>query len=216
MSTGIEREVPKVAKVSWFQKFKVRTKLNAPVSVKLSTGETVALAQIYEEDVATIKKNQYEVDNALSATSSPDVKDALEKAQAARSNAAGTYKITKDPLKKREWARRVVVADSTLKSIRNMKKRIEATHDRLGMIKGDLELQLMEAEARAAEAKAYAKAGNQLRLAGEKLIDARTRAKHMKVEYANLEVNMSAAEKSIDKSDPEDLINKANKIIGRK
>lgn len=200
---------------SWFSKFKVRTKLKAPISVRLSTGETVALAQIYEEDVATIKKNQTEVDNALAATVSPDVKNALEQAVAARSKAAGTYKMTKDPIKKREWARRLVVADSTLKSIRSMKKRIEATHDRLGMIKGDLELQLMEAEARAAEAKAYAKAGNQLRLAGEKLIDARTRAKHMKVEYANLEVNMNAAEKSIDKSNPEDLLKKANKIIGK-
>ena len=200
-------------KSNWMRRFAVRAKLKSPVGIRLTGGETIALAEIYEKDVVEIRENQKEVDQAIIATRM-DPSQAIAKSMAARSSALGTYKITKDPVKKREWARRLVVADATLHSIRDTKKRLDATQDRLRMIKGDMELQLMQTEARAAETRAYAEAGGQLRLAGEKLIDARTRAQNVKVEYKNLEITMEGVEKAIDRRTDQDLLDGANKIAG--
>ena len=200
---------------NWGQRLKVKAKLLAPVGIKLSESETMVLAAIYEDDASKIKQNEIEINKAIRATETMNVRDSINDAVKARSFAVGTFKQTKDPIKKREWARRVVVADHALKSMRDMKNRMEATRDRLTMIKGDVELQLMEAEARAAEAQAYAKAGKQLRLVGQKLVDARTRAKTLDIEYANLEVSMEGAEMFIDSRDANDLIAEANRVISR-
>lgn len=203
----------KNTKTTWLRRMSVKVKLRAPVGIKLTTGETMALAEIYNEDAKKIRENESEVTKALSSTKTLDVSDSIEESQMAKSVAVATFKRTKDPIKRREWARRVVVADQAIKSMRGMKKRMSATHDRLTMIKGDLELQLMEAEARAQEAKAYAMAGKQLRLVGEKLINARTRAKTMKVEYDNLEITMEGAEQAISgKLDPEELLEEAERL----
>ncbi len=202
------------SKSTWGQRFRVRAKILAPVGITLTQGETVALADIYDDDVKKIKQNRNEVEKAVEATTYKHNESAIEKSLVARNTASAIYKRTKSPIKKREWARRIVIADHTLKSMRDMRKRMTTAHDRLEMIKGDLELQLIEAEARAAEARAYAQAGKQLRLAGEKLIDARARAKSVKLEYTNLEVSMEGAEKMIDNTKPEELIETANKIVG--
>jgi len=201
---------------NWFQRFSVKVKVQAPVGIRLTTGETVALADIYEQDVTKIKKNQQEVLSAVGATTLKDNTLAIDKAMSAKNNAAGIYRRTADPIKKREWARRLLVADHALKSMRNMRKRMTTAHDRLEMIKGDIELQLMEAEGRAAEARAYAKAGKQLRLAGQNLVDARSRAKDLKLEYTNLEITMEGAEKVIDSRNPEDLLVEADQLLNIK
>lgn len=203
------------SKVSFMDRFKVNLKLKAPHGIRLTQGETEALVEIQEKDVKVLKDNQQEVMAALGVTKSIDVKNQLETAQSARSVAVSTYKRCKDPIKKREWARRLVVANTTLKSLTGLKKRMSVTHDRLVMIKGDIELQIVEAEARVAETKAYAKAGKQLRLAGETLINARSRAKNNAIEYTNLEITMEGAEKLINDDRPEDLIAQADALVGR-
>lgn len=200
---------------SWAQRAKVKFKFLAPMGVTLTPSETVVLSEIYEKDAAVLKDNTAEVKKAIAATEKiMDIDNSLRTAVGARNQASGTYKITKDPIKKREWARRVVVADQTIKSLRDVKKRLGTTHDRLTMIKGDMELQYIEAEARAQEMKAYASAGNSLRLAGEKLIQARSRANKLKLEYDNLEVTMEGAEKMTSSLSPQELIKKANAIVG--
>lgn len=205
-----------MAKSSWLQKARVRMKLLVPVGVALSPSETVTLAGIYEDDVKVLENNGSEIRTAIAATESGiRTSNSLSAARAARSQAAGTFKITKDPIKKREWARRLIVADQTIQSIRNAQVRLTATKDRLTMIKGDMELQLMEAEARAAEMNAYAKAGNSLRLAGEKLMQARSRANKLNIEYDNLEVTMEGAEKLSSKLSDQELLAKAKDIISR-
>jgi hypothetical protein len=83
------------------------------------------------------------------------------------------------------------------------------------MIKGDIELQLMEANAKAAEMQAYVTAGNGLRLAGEKLMQARTRADKLKLEYDNLEVTMEGAEKAVSNVPENELIDKAQAVVNR-
>lgn len=201
-------------KSNWLQRFAVRAKVKAPVGIKLTSGETVALADVYTLDAEKIKKNHKEVESAIRATTMQDNIRAIQTSMTAKTTAVGIFKRTKDPIKKREWARRILVADHTLKSMRGMEKRMSSAYERLNMIKGDIELQLIEAEGRAAEAMAYAKAGKQIRLAGQKLVDARSRAKTLKLEYANLEVTMEGAEKAIDSRDPESLIEEANKLSG--
>lgn len=198
---------------NFMQRFAVKAKILAPVGITLTQGETIALADIYDEDVKKIKKNQQEVITAVGATTYKDSEKAIDRSLTARNTASAIYRRTQDPIKKREWARRVVVSDHTLKAMRDMKKRMTTAHDRLEMIKGDLELQLIEAEGRAAEARAYAQAGNQLRLAGEKLVNARARAKSVKLEYTNLEISMEGTEKLIDKRTPEELIREAESIV---
>jgi hypothetical protein len=199
---------------SWLQRYRVKLKLKAPHGIQLSQGETEALVDIQQEDVRILKDNQQEVLSAIGVTRSIEVGNQIKKAQSARSTAAATYRNTKDPIKKREWARRLVVADTTRKGLVDMKNRMTSTRERLDMIKGDLELQIVEAEARVAETMAYAKAGKQLRLAGETLVNARTRAKGGAIEYTNLEISMEGAEKLINDTDPEQLLAQADAIIG--
>lgn len=199
---------------SWLQRYRVKLKLKAPHGIQLSQGETEALVDIQQEDVRILKDNQQEVLSAIGVTRSVEVGNQIKKAQSARSTAAATYRNTKDPIKKREWARRLVVADTTRKGLVDMKNRMTSTRERLDMIKGDLELQIVEAEARVAETMAYAKAGKQLRLAGETLVNARTRAKGGAIEYTNLEISMEGAEKLINDTDPEQLLAQADAIIG--
>jgi hypothetical protein len=202
--------------VSFLDRYRVKMKLKAPHGVRLSPGETEALVEIQEQDIQVLKDNQQEVLSAIGVTRSIEVGNQIKKAQSARSVAAATYRNTKDPIKKREWARRLVVADTTRKGLVDMKNRMTATRERLDMIRGDIELQLVEAEAKVAETKAYAKAGNQLRLAGETLISARTRAKNNTIEYTNLEISMEGAEKLINDEDPQDLLAQADAILGGK
>jgi hypothetical protein len=204
------------SKSNWVQKAKVKLKVMVPMGMRLTPGETVALSEIYDEDVNVLEKNTTEVRKAISATErSLALSNTIATARGARSQAVATFKITKDPIKKREWARRILVADSTIQTVRDVKMRLNATKDRLTMIKGDIELQLMEANAKAAEMQAYVTAGNGLRLAGEKLMQARTRADKLKLEYDNLEVTMEGAEKAVSNVPENELIDKAQAVVNR-
>ncbi len=201
---------------SWAQKAKVKLKVLMPMGITLTPGETITLSELYQEDVDLLEKNSAEVSKAIRATeSSLNITNTLSVARGARSQAVATFKITKDPIKKREWARRIVVADSTIQAVRDTKVRLTATKDRLTMIKGDMELQLIEAETKAAEMQAYGQAGSSLRLAGEKLMKARTRANKLSLEYDNLEVTMEGAESMMSKLTPTALLAKAQEIIDR-
>lgn len=204
------------SKSNWVQKASVKLKVLMPMGVRLSPGETIVLSEMYEGDAKVIKDNKTEVAKAIRATESNLISsNAIKLARGAKSQAIGTYKITKDPVKKREWARRIIVADTTIQTMRGVKSRLGATKDRLTMIMGDLELQLMEAEAKAAEMSAYAQAGNSLRLAGEKLMHARSRANKLKLEYDNLEVTMEGAEKMASSLTDQELLAAADGIVIR-
>lgn len=200
----------------WLNRRRVKLKLKAPSGVKLSHGETEALIDIQEEDIQVLKENEKEVLAAISVTQTVQVGRQIKKAQNARSIALTSYKNTKDPIKKREWARRLVVADTTRTSLVDMTNRMNAARDRLMMIRGDIELQIVEAEARVAETTAYASAGKQLQLAGESLVSARTRAKSNAIEYTNLEVSMEGAEKLVNQTDAKEILAQADKIAGIK
>lgn len=213
---AVKAKQVKLKKASFLDRYKVKLKLRAPHGIRLTQGETEALVELQQEDVKVLKDNQQEVLAAIGVTRSVEVGSQIKKAQSARSVAATTYRNCKDPIKKREWARRLVVADTTRKGLVDMKNRMSVTADRLQMIKGDMELQIIEAEAKVAETMAYAKAGKQLRLAGETLVSARTRAKSNAIEYTNLEVSMEGAEKMIDNTDPSALLAQADAIIGGK
>lgn len=203
-------------KSNWAQKAKVKLKILVPMGVTLTPSETIVLSDMYKEDVKVLEKNSAEIRKAISATENKlNLSETIATARAVRNQATGIFKITKDPIKRREWARRIVIADQTIQSMRDVKTRLATTKDRLVMIKGDMELQLMEAEAKSGEMDAYASAGNSLRLAGEKLIQARTRANKLNLEYSNLEVTMEGAEKMMSSLYPESLLAKAKEIIGR-
>lgn len=213
---AVKAKVAKAPKSTWLNRYRVKLKLKSPKGVRLSQGETEALIELQQNDVQVLKDNQQEVLSAIGVTHSVEVGNQIKKAQAARSVAATTYRNTKDPIKKREWARRLVVADNTRKGLVDLKDRMKVTRERLEMIKGDIELQIIDAEARVAETTAYAKAGKQLLLAGETLVSARTRAESGAIEYTNLEVTMEGAEKMIANVKPEELLAQADKIVGIK
>lgn len=201
-------------KSNFFTRFRVNLKLRSPEGIVLTQGETEAFIDIQNEDIKVLKENQQEVLAAIGVTRSVEIGSQIKKSQSARSVAAATYMKTIDPIKKREWARRLVVADETRSTLVGISSKMLATKDRLEMIKGDMELQLLEAEARLAETEAYAKAGNQLRLAGESLVIARTRAQKSDIEYTNLEVTMEGAEKMIKDLPAEDILARADKLLG--
>lgn len=210
----VKAKALKPKKIGFIQRYKVGLKLKSPHGIILSKSETEALVAIQQEDVQILKQNQQEVLTAIGVTHSVQLGNQIKKANTARSIAAATYKNTKDPIKKREWARRLVIADNTRKGLVDMKSRMTVTRERLEMIKGDMELQIVEAEAKVAETKAYAQAGDQLRLAGETLVSARTRAQSNAIEYTNLEVTMEGAEKMLNNTEPKELLAQADAIIG--
>lgn len=212
----VKAKAIKVKKSNFFTRYRLGIKLRSPNGIRLSQTETEALVQMQQEDVNILKENQQEVLSAIGVTHTVEVGNQIKKAQSARAAAATYYRNTKDPIKKREWARRLVVADTTRKSMVDLKNRMSVTRDRLEMIKGDMELQIIEAEGKVAETMAYAKAGKQLRLAGETLVSARTRAKNNAIEYTNLEITMEGAEKMINNTDPEALLAQADAILGVK
>ena len=202
-----------MAKTSWIDRTKMKLKVSVPMGVTLTSGESLALAEVYREDAKRLRESEKEVTTALSSTAKVDAFN-VDTALAARNMAISTFKRTKNPIKRREWARRVVVAEETLGTLRKVRKRMTATHDRLTMIHGDLQLQIVQQEALAAEAEAYAKAGKQLRLVGDNLVSARTRVKGLKFEYDNLEVTMEGAEKQISSDKPDRVLRQAEKIAG--
>ena len=212
----VVKKAIKPKKSSFVDRFTVGIKLRTPHGIRLTHGETEALVEMQHADVKVLINNQQEVLSAIGVTHSVEVGNQIKKAQSARSAASQYYRNTKDPIKKREWARRLVIADSTRKGLVDMKNRMSVTRERLEMIKGDMELQIIDAEAKVAETAAYAKAGRQLRLAGETLVNARTRAKGTAIEYSNLEITMEGAEKMISKTAPEDLLAQADAILGGK
>jgi hypothetical protein len=214
MGKSVKAKVVKPKGASWVDRYKVKLKLKSPRGIRLTQGETEALVEIQQKDVKVLKDNQQEVLAAMAVTHTVDVKSQIKRTTAARSVAASNYKQSQDPIKKREWARRLVVADNTHKSLNELQDRMVVTRDRLEMIKGDIEMQLIEAEAKVAETTAYAKAGKQLRLAGETLVNARTRAKSGAIEYTNLEISMEGAEKLINDTKPEALLAQADAIVG--
>ena len=116
---------------------------------------------------------------------------------------------TKNPIKKREWARRLIVTNNMIKQLRETQKNIKVTGERLGMLKQDLEWELITARIKVIEAKTYAETEKQLRLAGQELINARSEAEEVKVNYSNLEITMENVKEQINSKN---LLEEAEKL----
>ena len=197
---------------SWATKQKLRVKMLKPSGVTLTPKESEHLADSKEEDLRVIEGNLEELEDARISTSTYDMKKNMEKVEGALSMAKGVYKRTKNPIKKREWARRIVVANNTRQTLKDTVARVEQARERFEAIAQDMEMEKMRAEAQIKEARLYAKAGKYLNLKGEELLSARSSAKNLKVEYKNLEVTMEGAEQLLV---DDDFTQEADKIVGR-
>jgi hypothetical protein len=191
-------------------------KLRSPKGVKLSNNETSAVINIWKEDAKKLEKNNSTLESAAKQISSNLIllPDALEETTKARSDAARFFKITKDPLKKREWARRLVVAERARTSIKGAQKRMEGMSERIKTLVADATLEKRALDIRVGEAEAYQKMGDGLHLVGESLINARSRAKTMEIEFSNLELGIETLEKSVKGSSDEELLLEAERIAG--
>ena len=198
---------------NWAQRMKIKAKLLSPVGITLTNSEAKILLDGQLEAVKTLEQDQLKI-KRVERNISVDYDDAIKQSSAALNMARGTYSRTKNPVLKREWARRLVIADKTTNELVQAKKRTSLVIDRLKMIAGDMELEMLAAKARAAETKMYVEAGDTLRLVGDKLIQARAKSKPMQLEYDNLEVSMEGAEKLVNDMDENKVLEIAEMLAG--
>lgn len=197
----------------------LKMKLRAPAGVKLDSGETAAIIDIWKKDQRTLTQNNNqleEADASIKRTLDHKLPDVLAEVTQARTEAARFFKITKDPIKKREWARRLVIADHALHSVRDSKKRMTGMSDRIKTLVADASLEKQALDIRIAEAEAYLKMGKGLHLVGESLINARLRASSTSIEFTNLEFGIEAAEKLVRQTSDSNIIAQAKAIAGGK
>lgn len=197
---------------TWMQRAKLKLKLASPVGVTLTNSETKVLLAEQQKAVELLEKDESRIAK-IQRTIDIDIDDSIAEASEALNQARGTYKRTKNPILKREWAKRMVIADRTTQELVQTKKRTELVMSRLKMVAGDIRLELMAAEARAAETEMYVNAGDTLRLVGDKLIQARAKSKPMKIEYQNLEVTMEGAEKMVMDIGDEEILREADRLL---
>jgi len=197
---------------SWIKKSKLRLKLASPVGITLTNSEAKILLDEQSRAVKNLEKDESKIAK-IQRGINLNIDDSIKEASEALNQARGVYKRTTNPVLKREWARRIVVADKTAQTLVQTKKRTELVMERLRMVAGDIRLELLAAEARAAETKMYVDAGESLRLVGDKLIQARAKSKPMKVEYSNLEVSMEGAEKLVSGMSDEELLIEAERLV---
>lgn len=195
----------------------LKMKLRAPSGVKLSSGETAAIIDIWKKDQRVLTQNNTqleEADASIKRTLEYKLPDVLAEVTQARTEAARFFQITKDPLKKREWARRLVIADHAMNSVRDSKKRMTGMSDRIKTLVADASIEKQALDIRIAEAEAYLKMGKGLHLVGESLINARLRAQSSSIEFTNLEFGIEAAEKLVRKTDDSKIMSQAKAIAG--
>lgn len=193
------------------------TKKKVPKGVVLSPDEVVKLAEKYDKDASVVEGNISKIEDGIEAIndSLPDLPDKLGEITAIRNRAVGYYKRTDNPVRKQEWARRVVVADRAINQFQTTKRNLKQIAERLAMLKGDLELELITAQIKATEARAYANTGQQLHLAGRRLMEARAEASTATMEYTNLEISMGGLENEINNESATAILAQAEAIANR-
>lgn len=197
---------------SWAKKAKLKLKLASPVGVTLTNSEAKVLLEEQVKAVELLEKDETRIEK-IQRGINVAIDDSISEASEALNQARGTFKRTKNPVLKREWARRMVIADRTTQTLVQTKKRTKLVNSRLKMIAGDIRLELLAAEARAAETKMYVEAGDTLRLVGDKLIQARAKSKPMKIEYKNLEITMEGAEKLVSDISDDEILKQAERLL---
>ncbi len=197
---------------NWVSKMRMKVKLAAPKGVTLSNSEAKLLLKEQKEVIKTLESDSRGIERAKDGFYIK-LDDSISEASLALNAARGTYKRTKNPILKRDWARRMVIADKTVNELIQTKRRTELVLDKLRMVAGDIKLELIAAEARAAETKMYVDAGDTLRLVGDRLIKARIKAKPLKIEYNNLEVGIETAMGLVSEMHDDEIIKEAEAMI---
>jgi hypothetical protein len=191
-------------------------KLKSPSGIKLDNKETQQVIDLWKEDTKTIDDNTHNLLSAERAIESnlERLPDILNEVSTARNEACRYFKqTTKDPIKKREWARRLVVADRAYESIKASKKRMDGVMIRIRGVVRDAALEKRALEVRISEAEAYVKMGKGLSLVGDTLIAARTRASNVDIEFSLLELGTENIENTVLKMKNDDLIREAERLI---
>ena len=97
-----------------------------PSGITLTSEETKEVIELWKEDVEVIKTNTEKLSSADTAIERnlTRLPESLSQVSNARNDAIRYFKITKDPIKRREWARRLIVADNAHKSIKASQDRM--------------------------------------------------------------------------------------------
>lgn len=187
-----------------------------PSGITLTSEETKEVIELWKEDVEVIKTNTEKLNSADTAIERnlTRLPESLSQVSNARNDAIRYFKITKDPIKRREWARRLIVADNAHKSIKASQDRMNVTRARIQSVVKDAALEKLALDVRISEAEAYVKMGEGLQLVGEMLVSARTRAKKADMEFSTLEFNTEQLEAHVVNYKDEKLIAEAEKILG--
>lgn len=198
-------------KMGVVRKTVLKLKLASPREVTLNENEAGEVINQWEEEldnteksITKIKKAEYSIDRHLE-----DVKDDKEEVRKNLSDAKRYFKTTKNPVKRREWARRVVIANNTLQSLVDSEKRVRDSVDRTKSYVAEAKLVETALETRIREAKIYRELNGGLKLVGQSLIDARTRFKQFDVEYTNFDINLESLKKEVESRKDENVVKEA-------
>lgn len=202
-------------KVGTIRRGILNLRLRVPAGVKLTAGETSTLIDVWKDDqkILTGNHTQLETANQAITRNISRIPDSLQEVTQARTEAARFFKITKDPIKKREWARRLVVAERARVAIKGSQKRMIVMQDRIKTLVSDAVLEKRALDTRIAEAEAYAKMGTGLKLVGESLIDARFKVKANEIHFRDLELGIEDLDKTIKAVGDDSIMAEAKSIL---
>ncbi len=202
-------------KVGTIRRGILNLRLRVPAGVKLTAGETSTLIDVWKDDQKVLTENHTQLETASQAIARNinRIPEALQEVTLARTEAARYFKITKDPLKRREWARRLVVAERARVAIKGSQKRMVVMQDRVKTLVQDAVLEKRALDTRIAEAEAYAKMGSGLKLVGESLIDARFKVKANEIHFRDLELGIEDLDKVVKQVGEDSIMAEAKLIL---
>lgn len=142
-----------------------------------------------------------------------EISDDLPEATTQLREAKRIFKITKNPVARRKWARKVVLRSAYYEYLRNSKITLESTVERVRDAIEDAKLVYDMIDHRVKDAKIYRELNGGIHLVGKALIDARSRHQFPEIEYQSLEYSMEQLESEVSSKTDDQVLIEAQSIV---
>lgn len=206
------------AKMGTLKRAVLKRRAAKPSGVKLSDADARLVIREWKDEVEATTKSIAKLKSVdyRSASHLAKVGEAKDNVASQLVEAKRCFKISKNPLKKEEWARKVLIANKTLKTLVESEKRVQGSIDRAKSFIAEASLVKTMLDTRISEAELYREMNGGLKLVGEALIDAKSRYKEVDFEFENLELGFEHLEQGVISSPADAVIKEAQELVGKK
>lgn len=198
-------------KLDIIQRFMVRL----PMGLTLKGSEAEKVITIWKDERKDVERKQWDFEKLATKVQKrlkelePSILDSAKEVKVARSN----YKKSVNPIARRRWARRLVLAGELHKYNRNSKVQLEAMCERVKDAIEDSKLVTNLITSRIADAEIYYQLNGRLKLVGKDLAAATRQYAMPEIEYKNAEFTMEQIEKNLSNKDDDTLLIEAEAIM---